>query len=69
MISALIALQTSIAMGHNATMGLCRNNSMSKSSCMRRAQYSTMLKMANAQQNYYQKLLNDNIKRSFNIFA
>ena len=69
MISALIGLHTAIAMRHNATMGLCMNNSWSKSADLQRANNATMLKLANAQQDYYQKLLDDNIKRSFNIFA
>ncbi len=69
MISALIGLQTSIAMSHYATSGLCHGMPYTKAGSMQFAQNSTMLKIANAQQNYYQKLLNDNIKRSFNIFA
>ena len=69
MISALIGLQRSIAMSHYATMGLCNGNPFTKMGAMNYANNATMMKISNAQRDYYQKLLDDNIKRSFSTFA
>lgn len=68
MISALIGLHRAISMRNRATMGLCMNN-WSRNSDLQRVNNATMLKIANAQEDYYQKVLDDNIKRSFSIFA
>ena len=74
MIAPLIGLQTAIAMSHHATMGMLSFgargiNSMDKAAQMQFAQDTFMYKVAQAQQEYYKKLLDKNIKRSFSIFA
>ncbi|MCR4881822.1 MAG: hypothetical protein K6A44_07725 [bacterium] len=74
MIAPLIGLQTAIAMSHNATMGMLSFgargiHSMDKAAQMQFAQNVFMYKLTQAQQEYYQKLLDKNIKRSFSIFA
>ena len=69
MIGAILGLQRAIAMSHYSTMGLCMGNPYTKYGEMNYAQNATMLKIANAQRDYYQKMLDDNIKRSFSIFA
>ena len=74
MIAPLIGLQTAIAMSHNATMGMLSFgargiNSMDKAAHLNYAQNVFMYEIAQAQQKYYRKMLHDNIKRSFSIFA
>jgi len=70
MISALIGLQTATAMSYNAfsNMALFYNH-CTKSGQLRCIRNRTLYKMAQAQQNYYRKLLDKNIKSSFSIFA
>ena len=74
MIAPLIGLQTAIAMSHHATMGMLSFgargiNSMDKAASMQYAQNAFLYKLTQAQQEYYKKLLDKNIKSSFNIFA
>ena len=70
MLTAMLGLFTSIHRAQNAayrmTFGRC---GVGKIAQMQRVNNVTMYKIATAQQDYYKKLLDKNIKNSFNIFA
>ena len=68
MIGSLLGLFTSVSRAHNAAFGIAfPGNSFSKNAQLRRANNLTMYKISIAQQGYYKKLLDKNIKNSFNI--
>ncbi len=70
MIAPLIGLQAAIAMSHNASYGLFFGaNRFSKYGEMQAVNNMIQYKMACSREQYYRKLLNDNIKRSFSTFA
>ena len=74
MISSLMGLQTAIAMSHSASMGMLSFGNrgiagMTKAAHMSYLNNVTMYKIAQAQEEYYRKLLHKNIKSSFSIFA
>ena len=70
MITAMLGLFTSIHRAHNAACGMSFGmGQLDKAGMLRRANNVTMYKIAMAQQDYYKKLLDKNIKSSFNIFA
>ena len=74
MIAPLIGLHTAIAMSHNAMAGMLSFGaggigSMTKAAHMQYLNNVTMYKIATAQQEYYKKLLDKNIKSSFSYFA
>ena len=70
MIIAMLGLFTSIHRANNAAYGMSfGRGSVGKMAQMQRANDITMYKMAMAQQDYYKRLLDKNIKNSFNIFA
>ena len=74
MIAPLIGLQTAVAMSHYATSGMLSFGAggifgMTKNAQLQYLNNMTMYKISQAQQEYYKKLLKDNIKRSFSTFA
>ena len=74
MIAPLIGLHTAIAMSHSSLAGMLSFGargigSMDKAAQLQYAQSAFLYKMTQAQQEYYKKLLDKNIKRSFSTFA
>ena len=74
MIAPLIGLHTAIAISHHSMAGMLSFGaggigSMTKSAQLSYANNAFLYKVSQAQQDYYRKLLHENIKRSFSTFA